>query len=307
MAKLTAILSCLAAALLVFVSGAAAQGSEVAQTSIAWARTGATDLMAEVYRPAGTRERLPALIDVHGGAWGSGDRFQGRHYASALAENRVVVSIDFRQSPDFTHPAASADVAAAVRFVRMNADTLGVDPSRIGLIGSSSGGHLALLAALRPDAPEHKGTRVRTGSGEFGAADEVSAEVSYVVALWPVSDPAARYRYALRAGLTRLAELTRRYFPEEAAMWDASIPRLVMNGEAPRLPPLLLVQPGEDSNIPQDMTLDLMRAWQARGGRLDYAFFPDQPHAFGHTASPASAELIRLTEAFIRRQERPGR
>ena len=85
-------------------------------------------------------------------------------------------------------------------------------------------------------------------------------------------------------------------------MWDASIPRIVTAGEARTLPPILVVQPGDDSNIPQDMTFDLMRSWQARGGKLDYVFYPGQPHAFGHRPSDTTTDLIETIAAFIRRQ-----
>lgn len=283
---------------------AAKGGGEVAmeELTLTWAKPG-LDLLATVYRPKASAKPLPVLIDVHGGAWGSGDRTGDRLYCEALAKSSlVVVSIDFRQSPNFKHPSGSADVAAAVRYVRLNAKTLNADPERIGLIGSSSGAHLALLAALRPDVAQHKGTPILGPDGKYAAHDEIAANVDYVVAMWPTSDPAARYRYAKRAGITRLAELTDLYFADEAAQWDASIPRIVTAGEAKTLPPILVVQPGNDSNIPQDMTFDLLHAWQARGGKLDYAFYPGQPHAFGHRASEATTDLIKTVAAFIARQ-----
>ncbi len=282
----------------------AAETQTVTKTDVVWGHPADLDLKATIYRPvAKSAAPLPVLVDVHGGAWGSLDRTGDALYASELARGGVlVVSIDFRQSPQFQHPAGSADVTAAVRYVRLNAKALGADPDRIGLIGSSSGGHLALLAALRPDAPQHKGTPIADASGKFAAHDDISASVDYVVAMWPVSDPAARYRYAKRAGIARLAELTEKYFPSDGAMWDASIPRIVTSGEAKSLPPILVVQPGDDSNIPQDMTFDLLHAWQARGGRVDYLFYPGQPHAFGHRPSEATTDLIAAIAGFIARQ-----
>lgn len=282
----------------------AAKGTDVAmeELTVTWAKPG-MDLLATIYRPKSSAKPLPVLIDVHGGAWGSGDRTGDALYSAALAKTGlIVVSIDFRQSPAFKHPTGSADVAAAVRYVRLNAKTLNADTNRIGFIGSSSGAHLALLAALRPDAQQHKGTPILGPDGSYAAHDDISATVNYVVAMWPVSDPAARYRYAKRANLTRLAELTDLYFADEAARWDASIPRIVTSGEAKTLPPILVIQPGDDSNIPQDMTFDLLHAWQARGGKLDYAFYPGQPHAFGHRPSEATTDLIATVGAFIARQ-----
>lgn len=46
------------------------------------------------------------------------------------------------------------------------------------------------------------------------------------------------------------------HYADEDAMWDASVPRLVIAGEAAVLPPILVVEPGHDSNVPQEMTFD---------------------------------------------------
>jgi acetyl esterase len=284
----------------------------VEETKIVWAKAGNADLAATIYRPK-TSALLPILVDIHGGAWSSGSHESDRLYCLELAKSGLlVVSVDFRQAPQFQHPAGSADVAAAVRFARMNSKMLNGDPSKIGLIGSSSGGHLALLAALRHDAADHKGTPIsnapfsnqtgnRTGVA-FAPHDDVSAEVNYVIAMWPVSDPAARYRYAQRANIEALKRGGESYFKDEAGMWEASIPRIVTSGEAKKLPPILVVQPGNDGNIPQEMTFDLMHAWQARGGKLDYSFYPGQAHAFGHRASEATTDMIGTIAAFIKRQ-----
>ncbi|MFO1014030.1 MAG: alpha/beta hydrolase [Caulobacteraceae bacterium] len=268
-----------------------------------WARHGDLDLLARIYRPPeGRTGPLPAIVEVHGGAWSTGDRNGGVVYDRALAlAGFVVVAIDFRQGPEFKHPAASADVTAAVRWVRLNAGLLEANAGRIGLAGSSSGGHLAMLAGLKPDAAEHRGVPISAEDGSFAVHDEISAAVNFVIALWPVSDPAARYRYARRARIEGLMKGGEAYFGDEAAMWEASIPRIVTAGEAPVLPPLLVVQPGEDSNIPQEMTFDLLRAYQARGGRVDYAYFPGMPHAFGHRPGEATSEMVAIMTAFARR------
>ncbi len=291
------------AALLTVLFMAATDTAEAKVTfvDVPYARYDGFDLQARIYRPAGTD--LPVIIDVHGGAWSSGSRTSGALYDNALAEaGYLVIGIDFRQGPDFKHPAASADVAGAVRWVRRNAKTLKADASRIALVGSSSGGHLAMLAALKPNAPEHQTTPLLDFDGKVSPHADIDASVSWVAALWPVSDPAARFRYAKRAGLKGLIDGTNNYFADEGAQWEASIPRIVTSGEAQKLPPLLVVQPGEDSNIPQDMTLDLIRAYQARGGKLDYAFYPGQAHAFGHRESDATRDMIETIKAFAARQ-----
>lgn len=259
--------------------------ANVLESDERWAVIGGVELQVRIYRDERVAAGAPVMLDVHGGAWNFYDRTAGALYARALAERGfLVASIDFRDGPEFKHPAASEDVARAIDWLRDNAERLGGDRDRIGLIGSSSGGHLALLAAVTADpAP----------SGDPAAA--------YVIALWPVSDPHYRYRYARRAGIERLVAAHDAYFVSEAAMREASVPRIVLSGEARVLPPALVVQPGEDSNVPIEMTFDLLRAWQSRGGYIEYAYFPDQPHAFGHQPSAATTHLLEVIAAFARR------
>jgi len=120
---------------------------EVDELDAPFARPGGLELLARIYRPKGEAELpLAALLDVHGGAWSRNDRTSGAvHCRGLAAAGLLVVSLDFRQGSAHKHPAASADVAAGVRYVRAHARRLGVDPRRVGIVGSSSGGQLALL------------------------------------------------------------------------------------------------------------------------------------------------------------------
>lgn len=278
-----------------------AYAADLVEEDVVWSRTGGAELLARIYRPevkdGGPR---PALLDVHGGAWNLFDRTAGAYYDRALSRaGFLVAAIDFRQGPDHHHPAGSDDVAAAVRWLRLNASDFGVDAERIGLIGSSSGGHLALLGGLRPS---RAGVPILGPDGVAATRDGVSATVDFIVALWPVSDPLARYRYAQRVGRDRLVALHDAYFANEAAMRDASIPALLSAGEGiDPLPPVLVVQPGLDANVPVEMTFDLMRAYQARDGHIEYAYFPRMPHAFGLRSSPETEDMIDMLIDFARR------
>src|SRR5258705_1825771 len=167
---------------------------EVDEQDAPFARPGGQELLARIYRPKGEAERpLAALVDVHGGAWSRNDRTSGAVHGRGLAASGlVVVSLDFRQGSAHKHPAASADVAAGVRYVRAHARRLGVDPRRVGIVGSSSGGQLALLAGLKPGAPEHAGTPIVTPDGSLDPSpgDESGA---FAIAPYPLPDPLARF------------------------------------------------------------------------------------------------------------------
>lgn len=287
------------------------QSVEVTEDDIVWSRVGELELRAHIYRPASigaAGTTAPSvLVEVHGGAWNTGDRMNSAYANRGIAGGgTTVVAIDFRQGPQFQHPTGSADAVGAVRWVRSRPELWGGAPRSVGLIGSSSGGHLALLAATTPDAPEHRGSASIGVDGSFRARDEVDGSVDYVIGLYPVSDPHVRYRYAKRARLESLVERSEAYFGSEETMRAASVPRIVVAGEATRLPPALIVQPGEDANVPVEMTFELLRAWQGRAGYIEYAHFPGLPHGFTSSASAETDAAVRLVRAFIARHDGRG-
>lgn len=105
---------------------------------------------ARLYRPAGAGP-LPVLVYLHGGGWVMGDItcYDGVARALAVACGAVVVSVDYRRSPEHRHPAALQDTVGALRWVADHGAELGVDVTRIGVAGDSAGGQLAAAAALR--------------------------------------------------------------------------------------------------------------------------------------------------------------
>ena len=274
---------------------------EVITKDFVYAAADGVELMARIYRPK-TDQPVHAVVDVHPGAWNHFDRMAGRLYDHALASSGILVmAIDFRQGPNHKHPAASCDVAAAVRYLKIHAQRLNIDAA-IGLIGSSSGGHLALLTGILPDAPMHQKTRVKMPDNTEDPVLSVSAQVLYVIALWPVSDPLYRYEYAKRSGREKLVVAHHGYFSSTEDMEKAAVAGIIKQGKHQCLPPILVVQPGKDDNIPVEMTFALITAYQDAGGSVDYAFYPGQPHAFGHRPSADTDDCIRLMGNFIQRQ-----
>ena len=206
----------------------------------------------------------PAVLDIHGGTWTNLDRTLDVVCNTALAHaGYVVAAIDFRMGPVHQHPAASDDIAIALDWLRHHAHQYRIDPQQIGLLGSSSGGHLALLAGLLPP-PAH--TSDTPPLPEAGVPP-----IQFIVALWPVADPYERYRYAQRVGSQDLITNTEGYFGTETAMKAASIPRILMSRtETSPLPPLLIIKPAEDANVPLDITFDLVRCYQKNDGYVEY-------------------------------------
>jgi acetyl esterase/lipase len=252
------------------------------------------------------------VVYVHGGAWARLDRTADAIMCGSLAASGlVVVGLDFRQAPDHRFPVAVADVAAGVRYARAHAGRLGVDPARIGLLGSSSGAQLALLHAVKPGAPEHAGTPIVRPDGalEPTAGD---ASVAFVVALYPVADPLARYHYALSReheppppsgfDAKRLIASHQAFFVDEEAMAAASVTRIVSAGQATALPPVWVAQPDQDDNVPAAITETFVKAYRGAGGTVEHAHFPGARHGFVQQASPDTDRCVVLVRDFIGRQ-----
>jgi acetyl esterase len=94
---------------------------------------------------------FPAVILVHGGSWGHGDK---RSYVTPLfdpltAARYVWFSIDYRQTPEFQFPAQTDDLISAIEWVRAHADEYKVDTSRLALIGESAGGQMVAYVGAR--------------------------------------------------------------------------------------------------------------------------------------------------------------
>ncbi len=250
------------------------------------------DLSARIYRPEGASGRGAVVIDVHGGAWNSQDRTLGARYDRALAAAGITaVAIDFRDGRQALHPAGAQDVAAAVGWVCERAAELGVDAGRLGLIGSSSGGHLALYAAL------------------------TMVSVRWVGAFWPPTDPLGRYRYAReRIGAPvpegqafdaeRLVASTEAYFGTQEAMAEASISAVLRQGRARHLPPAWVVRAGDDLNVPSSMLDELAAAYRAAGGHIELSEYPGEVHGFGHGRHDGAlrfqAELVQRAAGALR-------
>jgi acetyl esterase/lipase len=99
-------------------------------------------------RQSGDRP-LPAVVYIHGGGFRSGRKEAGRGLITALAEGGYFsVSINYRLSGQAPFPAAVHDAKAAVRFLRANAEELGIDPGLIGVWGHSAGATLASIIAV---------------------------------------------------------------------------------------------------------------------------------------------------------------
>ena len=279
---------------------------EVRVDDVEYARPGGVPLLARVYRPVAPGP-WPALVDVHGGAWCYLDRTIDEAIDRPLAASgMVVVALDFRQGGEHPFPASLHDVVTGVRFVRRERVALDVADAPLGIVGGSSGGHLALLAALGVGDPALR---------EVPEQDaDAPATVDYALGLWPIADPLARYRYLepLLAGFeqrdddplfdpSRLRAAHEAHFGDEASMERAGVPQIVRARRFRALPPIWIAHPEHDRNVTLAMSEELVAAYRAAGGEAELEVFHGVGHAFANYPGDASARCVERMRRFVAR------
>jgi triacylglycerol lipase len=111
-----------------------------------------------IYAPKQRTGTLPCIFHMHGGGFvaGSAASREPLHQRLALAADCVILSVDYRLAPETPFPGSVEDCYAALGWAFGNAAALGVDATRIGVMGESTGGGLAAaLALLVRDRREH--------------------------------------------------------------------------------------------------------------------------------------------------------
>ncbi len=140
-------------------------------------------LLMDVYEPATESGALrPLVIFVHGGGFTAGVRSSvARYVSSYTSAGFIIATIDYRLAREAPFPAAPIDVLTAVRYFRANAGRWNLDPNRIGLFGTSAGGHLAAFSAVAADTERFESnvwagysSRVQAAVSHFGPMDFVS-------------------------------------------------------------------------------------------------------------------------------------
>jgi acetyl esterase/lipase len=258
---------------------------------IEYLRTPDAALLARFYRPGGAGP-FPAVLEVHGGAWTSGDRFNNVAIGEYLAASGIVMlSIEFRMPPAARYPETLADVNFGIRQLKANASRFATRAELVGGLGTSSGGHLLLLNALRPRNP-------RYASIPLPGTD---ARLAFAVACWPVADPLARYRAVRERGNARLVEAHDQFWPSEEAMAEGNPQLILERGEPVEKPPVLIMQGTADDNLTPDMAANFAAAYTKAGGSIAYHSFQGQPHAFiaRDPTAPDAQRALGLIADFI--------
>jgi acetyl esterase/lipase len=281
---------------------------EIEVEDIEYLRHGAKPLLARVYKPRGTGP-FPLVIDLHGGAWTKKDRLSDVATCEGLAKAGIVaVALEFRMPPaDPPYPAMLQDVNYAVRWCKARAAELKTRPDKIGILGVSSGGQTAMLAAMRPNDPRYAALPLPGGAA-------FDASVRCAVMCWPVIDPLGRYEYAKQKKAAGDAKQADEWIKShdlywkggEAEMDEGSPTRALERGEQVSMPPVIYLQGTADPAHPKPNLERFQAAYRKAGGRVEMHWFEGMSQAFmsEHPTSAATLDAIEKIAEFVHRETR---
>lgn len=242
-------------------------------------RTEHADLYFPLELPAG--KRLPAVVIIHGGGWNDGKRDARREIStgSTLARNSyVAMSIDYKLAwgKYVVWPTNLWDCKTAVRWLRKNADRLGIDPSRIGVLGESAGGHLAAMVALTAPAD---------GLDPAGPDGDISCAVSCCVDMYGIADVAAFEQHPSMLPKTAA---------EAPELYQVASPLTYVRSNSP---PFLILHGTADKLVSIEQSKRLAAALEKAGVEHEFIAVPDAPHSFD--LQPVQRDLRPVVLGFL--------
>lgn len=252
-------------------------------------------LRARIYQPQGEGP-FPTVLDLHGGAWTRKDRLAEEPMDRALASSGLlVVAVDLTLAGEAPYPACVQDANHAVRWLKANARRWNGDVSKLGVFGSSSGGHVAELLAMRPHDPRYCALPV-------AGAPDVDATVSWVAMRSPPSNTIARFENAERRKNETMIQSNKTFFNPWESIHEGNPQEILDRGEKVALVPFLIMQGALDDNVLPAMQERFVESYRAAGGACDYRLFENSTHEWVAEPGPQTDKARETVKEFIARQ-----
>ena len=273
-------------------------------------------IRADVYRPPGAVGQLPTVVYIHGGALIAGSRQEVglQHLDRYQAAGYAVVAFDYRLAPQAKAPAILEDVDDAFRWIHRRQADLGVDATRLAVVGHSAGGYLTLAAGARV-LPRPRALVSFYGYGDLAAQwyakpdpfycsqPLVSAEAAAKAAgvklvSHPQGDRWPFYLYCRQNGL----------WPKEVAGLDPFTQRDELLKYCPQYsipadyPPTLLLHGDADTDVPYRQSVDMAAALSHAGIEHELVTIHGGSHGFDcDKSSPVRTQSLDKVIAFLGR------
>jgi acetyl esterase/lipase len=199
-------------------------------------------------------------------------------FSDMLESGFTVIPVHHGSAPRYHVPDAYADVSRAIRHIKMNADSLGIDASRIGVTGGSAGGHLSLMIGMDSDSGLN-------GNQDpiMRAANDVAAVVAYFppVDLREIAGPNDRFP-ALNFDTDKAAAISP-----------------ILHADAGD-PPTLLVHGDADDLVNISASITMYAEFQKQNVESDFITIPGGQHGFrGDNATIANKARLEWFKKYL--------
>jgi len=238
------------------------------QADIEYAKVGELSLKLDLHRPQ--TENPPLIVYVHGGGWRAGSK-QDVPIGKLLDKGFAIASVDYRLSPQAAFPAQVHDIKAAIRFLRANAGVFHINTSKIAIIGSSAGGHLAALVGVTNGNKELE--------GKVGEHLDQSSDVQVIVSYYGASNLETILSQSTPKGLEYRIPALKLLLGDtpdkkpELAKLASPVAHLDKKD-----PPLLLIHGDADPQMPPQQSQELAKAYEALGLPVTLIVMPGSKH-----------------------------
>lgn len=258
-------------------------------SDIEYAKVDHHRLLLDLYLPQ-SKSNPPLLVWVHGGAWRAGSK-SNMPLLQLVKNGFAVASVDYRLSPVAKFPAQIHDIKAAIRFLRGSAKKYGYNAKKIGILGSSAGGHLvALMGVTNNHGPLE---------GDLGDFDQESSRVDVIVDYYGPTNFMTILKQSTPHGLSvrvPALELLLGDRPENRRAL-AKLASPVFHVDA-KDPPLLIIHGDQDPQVPINQSHELHGAYKKH--KLDSRF--EVVHGGVHGGPEFfDKKRMKLVEAFLRK------
>jgi len=237
-----------------------------------------------VYLPRVLAPNTPAVIVCPGGAYVAlAANHEGRQVANYLNSLGVAAFVlRYRLGPRYHHPIELGDAQRAIRIVRRYASEWRVDPARIGIMGFSAGGHLAMSASTHFD------------SGDAQAADAIdraSSRPDFVILGYPVISLTEAWTH--QGSRTNLLGAN----PDPALTKSLSGENAVTS----ETPPTFIFQTNADTTVPAENSVYYYLALRKARVAAEMHIFENGPHGVGLANDDAAlSEWSKLMANWLR-------
>jgi acetyl esterase/lipase len=208
------------------------------------------------------------------------------------ASGVLVVAIDMTLAPEAPYPACIQDANYAVRWLKAKAGSWNGDPSRIGIYGSSSGGHVGELLAMRPRDPRYNAI-------PLAGASNIDASVAYVAMRSPISNTFARFQNAEKLKRDPMVKNNMTFFAPWDTIHESNPQEILDRHEAITKVPFLIMQGALDDNVLPAVQERFVQSYKAAGGSVQYLLVEGSEHEWVAKPGPQTDRAREMVKAFI--------